>query len=174
MFCPYGNTISRWCRAADYLRAQPVRPVLAVDADRSQPTRDALPGLVWAMDADGRAGIRQWPLARIHRPDFHEQLLGEGWRSAVHARLASSSGHVGRDSFLQGAGEIEVRRWRFDGEHRWFARFSLLARLIEMVQDRFLSGAKKAGRCDRRLQRLFVGLSLPPVRFLARRPLGWV
>lgn len=113
---------------------------------------DALPGLVWAMDADGRAELvnDRW---REYTGLTSEQLLGEGWRSAVHAddlpllhdtwAAIRATGDVG---------EIEVRLRRLDGEYRWFAlRLAPFDKRWCGIAS--CSDEKAASAPDRRLQR---------------------
>lgn len=121
---------------------------------QTEPDRlvDALPGLVWAMDAQGHADFvnRRWC---EYTGLTSEQLLGDGWRSAVHAddvqllidawAIICVAGHEG---------EIEVRLRRLDGEYRWFAL------RLAPLDDKWcgiasLSDEKAPATPDRRLQR---------------------
>ena len=126
---------------------------------QTEPNRlvDALPGLVWAFDADGHADFvnRRWC---EYTGLTSDRLLGDGWRSAVHAddlQLLHDAWTVIRSSGNEG--EIEARLRRFDGEYRWFAL------RVAPLDDKWCaiaspSDEKSPGTPDRRLQRFIDSL----------------
>ena len=91
---------------------------------------DALPGLVWTLDPDGRSDFvnRSWCDYTGLEP---ARAIADGWQAAIHpedlqAFLQSWTAICNAD----GPGEIEGRLRRFDGEYRWFAfRFAALAEI---------------------------------------------
>src|SRR5689334_3579680 len=81
---------------------------------------DALPGLVWAMDAAARVELvnQRWS---EYTGLTAQQLLGAGWQCAVHAEDLSLFQDCWAAIRAGGnTGEVEVRLRRADGEYRWF------------------------------------------------------
>lgn len=97
---------------------------------------DALSGLVWTTQADGRSDFvnRGW---REYTGLGLDDAIDHGWQRAIHPDdLTSfvSSWDLIRQSGI--AGEIDVRLRRFDGQYRWF-----VFRPSPLAED---------GGCDRR------------------------
>lgn len=88
---------------------------------------DALPELIWTVDADGSSDFVNHRWCEYTGQGFG-QAVGSGWHAAIHPDhltefLASCAG-IARTGL---PGEIAARLRRFDGEYRWFAlRFAPL------------------------------------------------
>ena len=81
---------------------------------------DALPGLVWITQADGRSDFvnRGW---REYTGVGLNEALGHGWQAAIHPDDLTS--FVGSWDLIRQSGigqEIDARLRRFDGQYRWF------------------------------------------------------
>jgi PAS domain S-box-containing protein len=81
---------------------------------------DALPGLVWTTEADGRCDFvnRGW---REYTGLDLDNAIDDGWQTAIHpddlASFLKSWNHISQSGH---GGEIDVRVQRADGEYRWF------------------------------------------------------
>jgi PAS domain S-box-containing protein len=81
---------------------------------------EALPGLVWTTQADGRSDFinRGW---REYTGLGLDDAIGHGWQAAIHPDDLASferSWDLIRQSGI--ATEIDARLCRFDGQYRWF------------------------------------------------------
>lgn len=81
---------------------------------------DALPGLVWTTQADGRSDFvnRGW---REFTGLGLDEAIGHGWQTAIHPEDLTSfrrSWELIRRSGI--AKEMDARLRRFDGQYRWF------------------------------------------------------
>src|SRR5260221_410824 len=83
-------------------------------------TIDTIPVMAWVAGADGDLQIHnQGWLAYTGLPQ--EQLLGHGWRAAVHPDDLPGLVNRRMAALASGEpGEYEARVRRFDGEYRWF------------------------------------------------------
>lgn len=81
---------------------------------------DALPGLIWTTEGDGRSDFanRSW---RNYTGLGPEESSGRGWQAAIHPEDLSSLLDIWEGIRRTGAEkEIFVRVRRFDAEYRWF------------------------------------------------------
>ena len=81
---------------------------------------DALPGLVWTTQADGRSDFvnRGW---REYTGLGLDEAIGHGWQAAIHPDDLTS--FVESWDLIRQSGigqEIDARLRRFDGQYRWF------------------------------------------------------
>jgi PAS domain S-box-containing protein len=85
------------------------------------PVLDALPGLVWTALPDGCVDFASQSWCEYTGLDVGE-LLGTGWQTAAHPEdLADLLKRWRSILLVGGAGAMEARLRRFDGEYRWFA-----------------------------------------------------
>jgi PAS domain S-box-containing protein len=81
---------------------------------------NALPGLVWTTQADGRSDFvnRGWC---EYTGLGLDKAVGHGWKTAIHpddlTSFLKSWESIGQSGVAE---EIDVRLRRFDGEYRWF------------------------------------------------------
>jgi len=94
--------------------------VLRQSEYRLRTTIDTIPVMAWVAGADGDLQIHnQGWLAYTGLPQ--EQLLGHGWRAAVHPDdLPGLDDHWRAALASAEPAEHEARLRRFDGEYRWF------------------------------------------------------
>jgi PAS domain S-box-containing protein len=85
------------------------------------PVLDALPGLVWTALPDGCVDFASHSWCEYTGFDVGA-LLGTGWQTAAHPEDQPDLLKCWRSILLVGgAGAMEARLRRFDGEYRWFA-----------------------------------------------------
>lgn len=81
---------------------------------------DALAGLVWTTDAEGRSDFANRGWCEYTGLDL-DGSLGHGWLTAIHSDDRTSFQEAWNGLRQAGAGnEIDVRLRRSDGEYRWF------------------------------------------------------
>jgi PAS domain S-box-containing protein len=81
---------------------------------------DALPGLVWSADPDGRVDFLNSHWCEYTGLSVAE-AYGVGWQLAIHPSDRPSLRHRWRSILAAGeSGVMEARLRRFDGEYRWF------------------------------------------------------
>lgn len=80
---------------------------------------DALPGLVWITHADGRCDFvnRGW---RDYTGIGSDEANGHGWQKTIHPDDLKSFAESWKLIKESGAGEIDVRLRRRDGQYRWY------------------------------------------------------
>jgi PAS domain S-box-containing protein len=81
---------------------------------------DAIPALVWTVQADGQADFvnRRW---LDYTGLSAEEARGVGWQAAIcHTDLSAVLDHFRALQAIGKSGSIEARMRRFDGTHRWF------------------------------------------------------
>lgn len=119
---------------------------------------DALPGLVWTTQADGRSDFvnRGW---REYTGLGLDEAIDHGWQTAIHPNdlpcFAQSWDRIRQSGVT---GEIDARLRRFDGQYRWF-----VLRPSPLPEERWCwlgSHADENVSADGRLRRLLDAIPL--------------
>jgi PAS domain S-box-containing protein len=124
---------------------------------------DALPGLVWITQADGRSDFvnRRWREYTGLSPD---EAIDHGWRTAIHPDDRTSFFESWDLIKQSGIGkEIDARLRRFDGQYRWFVFRPSPLEGEDSPQPRWCwlgSYADESSATDGRLRRLLDSIPL--------------
>lgn len=112
------NVLAR--QTADVMERKTAEQALQTSEERLRTLADAVPQVIWANDAEGKANYfnkRWYEYAGLN----YEQSAGPGWQVIVHPDDAPASKEKWQQALATGEiFDAEYRLKKYDGEYRWF------------------------------------------------------